>query len=242
MFHFEQRKFSSLPKVQQHKKCAELLRFLYETKQIHLLYQYNDLANWMGENPPSNLHEWKVLSDQYHYHLRQANQSLKEHRLLPKIRKGDQIAKNTEPLPILIYLDQIRSAHNVGSILRTAEAFSLGTVHFSNQTPFADHKQVQDAAMGAEAWVSCKKGIIWSECPRPIIALETSAQATTIYNYSFPKSFTLILGNEEYGCSDESLREADHLLEIPLFGRKNSLNVANAFAIAASLIRFTNFK
>jgi tRNA G18 (ribose-2'-O)-methylase SpoU len=56
-------------------------------------------------------------------------------------------------------------------------------------------------------------------------------------DFIFPASFTLILGNEEYGISNESLKLADYIVEIPLFGAKNSLNVACAFAIAASQIR-----
>ena len=47
---------------------------------------------------------------------------------------------------------------------------------------------------------------------------------------------TFPLGNEEYGCSKETLAMADYLLTIPLYGRKNSLNVSNAFAIAAQEI------
>ena len=153
------------------------------------------------------------------------------------MKKGDKEINTQEILPIAIYLDNLRSAHNVGSIIRTAEAMSLGTIHFSNKTPFIDQKQVQDTSMRTHEWIACKAGTLLSELPRPILLLETSAQAVPITDYIFPEVFTLIVGNEEYGCSDEALQLADIAIEIPLSGRKNSLNVANAFAIAAYEIR-----
>ena len=69
-----------------------------------------------------------------------------------------------------------------------------------------------------------------------VIVLETSPQSQPIYQFHFPDAFTLVIGNEEYGCSENSIQLADALVEIPMAGRKNSLNVANAYAIAASEI------
>ena len=177
----------------------------------------------------------QTIADRYHYHLQQAGFGQKEHHLLPKVRTGDKTSAQPS-LPIAIYLDQIRSAHNVGSIIRTVEAFSLGTLYFSASTPFITHKQVQDTAMGSAAWVSCHRNIPLDSLPKPLIALETSEEAASLYDFIFPSTFTLVLGNEEYGCSEETLKAADIILEIPLRGRKNSLNVANAFAIVASEI------
>ena len=88
-------------------------------------------------------------------------------------------------------------------------------------------------AMGAAALVPCFRNVLLNDLPRPIIALDTSDEAISLNDFIFPASFTLVLGNEEYGISDAALRLADILVEIPLFGVKNSLNVACAFAIAA---------
>ena len=55
--------------------------------------------------------------------------------------------------------------------------------------------------------------------------------------FTSPESFTLILGNEEYGLSDEWLEACDHIVTIPMYGFKNSLNVASAYSIAAYEIR-----
>ena len=222
---FSKKKFQGLSTQQQHKKCSELLRKLY-------LAEYNQMQCWMDGEPLHNPTA-EQLSNRYHEHLDLAKVCLKEHRLLPRIDQGDRCAPVAEKLPVDIYLDQIRSAHNVGSILRTVEAFSLGSVIFSPKTPYVDSPQVQKTSMGAHRYVECRQGTLVT---RPLIALETSPDATPIEAFAFPDHFTLAIGNEEYGCSEEILSSADHLVAIPLWGRKNSLNVANAFAIAAAEI------
>lgn len=231
---FTKRKFLQLDGPQRHKKCAELLRKCFEEKTTDFEY-YNVLLEWMHFNPYV-YQDLKTLADRYHWHLQQAGLSLKEHNLLPALRTGDRIAKLDFP-NVAIYLDHVRSAYNVGSILRTTEALRIGKVYFSEKTPFIDNEKVQRTAMGAAALVPCFQNVNLSSLPRPIIALDTSDAAIPLEEFVFPEVFTLILGNEEYGISNDALKEADHLIEIPLFGAKNSLNVACAFAIAAAKIR-----
>lgn len=245
---FTKRKFQSLTNERQHKKCSELLKSLYEDllnqKPIENLFQhYLELRSWMvpeeievaSKLEPKELN-LKQLADHYHYHLRLANKQNREHNLLSSIRKCDR--EDGEPIGTFdVYLDQLRSAHNVGSIIRTVEAFAFGSIYFSQQTPFTDNKQVQDASMGTAQWVNCSRDKSLHELRKPVIALETSNHAISLYDFIFPEAFTLVVGNEEYGCSDETLKIADFILEIPLRGRKNSLNVANAFAITVSEIQ-----
>ncbi|MBS4167968.1 TrmH family RNA methyltransferase [Parachlamydia sp. AcF125] len=240
MFDFTKRKFLGLPIERQHKKCAELIRFLYAQKvekeeREKLLETYQTLLSWMKMDLMA-LGNFKSLADQFHFHLKKAKMSLKEWNLLPQISTQDREKGWEEPGLIAIYLDNIRSAFNVGSIIRTVEAFSLGSVYFSKDTPFIEHAQVQKASMGTFEWVTCFKDVSLPDLPKPLIALETSPDALSLYDFVFPEIFSLILGNEEYGCSESTLKEADFLLQIPLTGRKNSINVANAFAIAAGEI------
>lgn len=236
---FTKPKFLGLPLKQQHKKCATLLRLLYDLllakNEVNtLLSHYNELQSWMELSPLETV-GMQPVSDRYHEHLSLAEQSLREHNLLPCITTKDR--DTAEPtLPIAIYLNHLRSAYNVGSILRTVEGLSIGTVYFSDNTPYIDHKQVQDSSMGAYEHVECKRCHSLDSLPRPLIVMETSEEAIPLNNYIFPKSFTLIMGNEEYGCSKEVLQQADHLVTIPMRGRKNSLNVANAFSMAAQEI------
>ena len=239
MYNFTKKKFLSLPIERQHKKCAELLHCLYNKllnkKEVEEEQQiYQQLQEWMNE-PIIHSFSIQQIADLFHDHLRHAAISKKEHHLLPQVRKGDR-EQGEKAWPIAIYLDHIRSAHNVGSIIRTVESLSLGDLYFSPQTPFVTHKQVQDTAMGAIQWTHCIQGKNLTSLPRPIIALETSPDALSLYDMIFPSSFTLVVGNEEYGCSEETLKHADYLVEIPLRGHKNSLNVANAFAMVASEI------
>lgn len=189
----------------------------------------------MNLNPylPTDL---KALADRYHWHLTAAGLNLKEHNLLPTIRTGDHTPKCGFP-DIAIYLDNVRSAYNVGSILRTTEALRIGQVHFGGKTPFIDNEKVQRTAMGAAELVPVFQNTPLSALPRPIIVLDTCDEGISVSEFIFPPTFTLILGNEEYGTSNEALKEANHILQIPLFGAKNSINVACAFAIAAAEIR-----
>lgn len=236
MFDFTQKKFESLPLKRQHKKCAEYLRYIYDHSDLSLeLNSYNEMLQWMGENPIHTINH-EIVADRYHWHLKHADISKKEHHLLPLIRTGDKEQSEAKELPIAIYLDNIRSAHNIGSMIRTTEALKLGKLYFSKATPYIDHKQVQDTSMGTYEWVSCNREIPLEELPRPIIALETAENAISLYNFLFPPSFTLVVGNEEYGCSESTLKMADYIVEIPLRGRKNSLNVANALALVAGEI------
>lgn len=229
---FTQLKFANLPLPQQHKKAAEALRSYIEIPSNSSLEYYLTISGWLGLSLPDNA-PFHLLSDRYHWHLDQAGRSHQEHNFL--IQKKD--ATSTIPfLPIAIYLHQLRSAFNVGSIIRTTEAFRLGALYFSSDTPFATHSKVQKASMGAWESVACYQVTCIETLPRPWIALETAINAPPVQEAVFPQRFTLMLGNEEYGLPDDLLAQVDSCVQIPLVGSKNSLNVAAAFAIAAAQI------
>lgn len=225
---FQKAKFDSLPLKQRHKKAAELLRAHYTAPQSSTLAGYQTLASYLALDPVEDTQE--ALSNRYHLHLILADQSHAEHNLLPT-KQHDHLSG--EPfLPNAIYLDNLRSAFNVGSILRTVEAFRLGSVLFGGLTPTADNPKVQKASMGCANLVPRA-----AELPRPFIALETAESATPIQNFQWPEQFTLIVGNEEYGVSQEMLDQTDHIVSIDLHGGKGSLNVGVALGIAGSYIR-----
>lgn len=237
---FSKPKFYKLTLEQKHKKCSETLRIIYETilineAHIDLLNRYNEMLSWLDMLPFISS-DMKKIADQYHMHLSLAKINLKEHNLLPSLRTGDREPKE-DFLNNAIFLDNIRSAYNVGSILRTTEALRIGTVYFAKKTPFIDNKKVIKTAMGSAEIIPCIKKDDLKNLPRPFIALDTANDAIDIYDFIFPKQFTLILGNEEYGISDEVLKEINYALEIPMLGMKNSINVACAYGIAASQIR-----
>lgn len=230
------KQFLKLDLKQRHKKCAELLRALYETKSSDLS-EYNALLSWLKFNPYTYTDE-KALADRYHWHLQHAGQSLKEYHLLPSLRTGAHSPKCDFP-NIAIYLDHVRSPYNVGNILRTMEGLRIGKLYFSEKTPFIDNEKVYRTSLGAADLVPCFQGVSLSELPRPLIALDPSDAAIPVADFQFPESFTLILGNEEVGISKEVLEQVDAIIEVPLFGKSNAINIGSAFAITAAQIRST---
>lgn len=215
-----------------HKKAASALKAAYLDQALFPYYQ--ELEEELSLPPIPYTKE--ALADRYHEHLKIATILLKEDRFLPKITHLDSLSK--EPfLPIDIYLDNLRSAHNIGSIIRTTESFRLGAICFSEKTPTTSHPKIAKSAMGSDTFVTCREKVPLTALRRPLIAIETHENATSLYKFSFPQSFSLLLGNEEYGLSKASLDCADMIVKIPLLGAKNSLNVAAAFAILASEIR-----
>jgi len=229
---FNKKKFLSLTKKQQHKQAAALLCLFHEKGRPSDLEKYQKLCLWLDILPVES--SFHALSDRYHYHLKKALISIREHHFL--VNRIDSLSQ-VPYLPLVIYLENLRSGYNVGSILRTVEAFRLGSVYFSPDTPGTDNKKVRDAAMGTAEYVPSRPGVPLSELPHPLIALETAKTAPAYFDFEFPKKGCLMLGNEEYGLRPETIQRADAIVKIPLLGLKNSLNVSCAFAILAAHIR-----
>jgi tRNA G18 (ribose-2'-O)-methylase SpoU len=214
--------------------AADLLRFLYLEKNP-TWQRYTIVEEWLHLST-LDLTCNEEICKRYHYHLEKAGVTVKEHHFLPKVRRSDSPSESPF-LPIAIVLENLRSAFNVGSILRTTEAFRLGQLFITPHTPFTDSHKVLKTALGAENFVSCFPCPDFATLPKPIIALETVENAPPIQDFQFPRSFTLLLGNEETGLSAHALSQADAFIHIPMFGYKNSLNVGCAFAIVASYVR-----
>lgn len=134
-------------------------------------------------------------------------------------------------LPINLYMDDLRSPFNIGSIFRSAECFGVKNIFISQDTTSPEHKRSLRTSMG------CTEKVNWivkdiKDLPNPIFALELGG--TPIDEFDFPESGTVIIGNEELGISPEALKLCDSSLgrvSIPLYGGKSSLNVANATSI-----------
>lgn len=225
---FNKNKFLKLELKQQHKKCAEFLQHILAHSLD--LSHYNELCSWLEIVPVAN--DQKAIQDRYHWHIAKSSTQISENRFF--ISTEDKETGQAF-LPITIYLDHLRAAQNVGSILRTIEAFRLGKVAFSENMCRMDHPQVVKCSMGTSNWLEYVETPL-KDLPRPIIGVETVATAPHYFDFAFPDSFTLAVGNEEYGLSDEVIQLADQVVQIPLYGRKNSINVACAFAIIAAEI------
>lgn len=142
--------------------------------------------------------------------------------------------------PLHVICDNIRSSFNVGSIFRSADCLGVEQVHLSGYTAKPDHPKTLKAAMGTERWVQWQwyahgKDAITAvqKSGLPVIAIETLAHAPSIYQFSWPRRCALMFGNERHGLAADLIRAADHVCQIPVYGYKNSLNIATAFALTA---------
>lgn len=230
--------FLSLNSGAKKRILAKLVRRVYlNASDSDAVEHYIRLSSYENVFPPLPP-EPEGLSHLYHSLMESIKPNEETPQLLPQIRRLDHKEKQTPFLPYCIYLDQIRSAYNLGSIIRTLEAFRLGTLHLSPYCPSKEHKEIAKTALGAQHHIQIFENAKIEELPRPWIALETGENAHNYASFPFPQSGgTLIFGNEEFGISNSILSQADFLVEIPLQGMKNSLNVANAFSIIASRVR-----
>ncbi len=151
--------------------------------------------------------------------------------------------------PLILILHDIRSAHNVGSIFRTADGAGVDEIILTGYTPCppkpgtlylsdAD-KALQKTALGAETSVPWRQV---ASLPRlltrlhiegyELVALEQMPGSIDYRDYRPGKHIALILGNEVEGVAPEILKRSDHVIEIPMYGAKNSLNVSVATGIA----------
>lgn len=144
-------------------------------------------------------------------------------------------------IPCIFVLDNIRSAFNVGSIIRNFDGLGGEAIYFTGYTTTPEYEQVQKTSMGSHEKLRYKN---FSHL-RPaleelrslgfrLIAVETAQPAKTIYEHFDPTPSAFILGNERFGLDAETIKLCDEVRYIPLHGFKNSLNVA----VASALIGF----
>lgn len=156
---------------------------------------------------------------------------------------------------MVVILENIRSVHNVGSIFRTADSLGVKNIYLAGITPspldrFGKfRKDFAKTALGAETflkWRRFEKTEDALETLRrkkfKILAVEQAAKSVPYYKYKMKKKdfakIALLLGNEISGVSKEALRLSDKILEIPMLGKKESLNVAISFAIVGFGLKY----
>lgn len=160
-----------------------------------------------------------------------------------QLKKTDQTVRratfNKSNAKLHIVLDNIRSAFNVGSIFRTADAVGNCKIYLCGITTDIDNPKLYKTALGAtdtvpsmyfgdpmEALNLIQKSQI------PIYSLELTDSAEHFQKLTYPKPLALILGHERLGVSQPFLDNSQKQIYIPMNGMKESLNVANAGAIA----------
>lgn len=138
-----------------------------------------------------------------------------------------------------LYLDDIRSPFNLGSIFRTAEAFGVAKILLSPDCPSPEHRRALRSSMGCTElvpWERMKKDALVGEAEKPggrkIFALELGG--SDIGSFGFPEDGIAVIGSEELGVSPAARAAAEKslgLVSIPISGLKGSINVSVAFGI-----------
>lgn len=144
----------------------------------------------------------------------------------------------------VLILNDIRSVHNVGAIFRTADAIGIDKIYITGYTPAPfdrfgrKRNDISKAALGAEKTVDWEyeesvETLIASlkEKGYTLLALEQSKDSIDYKKFEVNTDVAILLGNEVYGVSKELLEEVDVVLEIPMMGKKESLNVSVATGI-----------
>jgi 23S rRNA (guanosine2251-2'-O)-methyltransferase len=161
---------------------------------------------------------------------------------------NNYIMQKNKRNPITVILEDIRSALNVGAIFRTCDAVLAEKLVLTGITPYPPHNKIPKTALGSidtVPWIYKKnKNDIFSEFNPKIglVAIEITDDAIDLYNYTFPKNVAIVLGNEISGVSAELLSKCIATIKIPMYGQKESLNVATSCGIVLyEIIRQWNF-
>lgn len=160
---------------------------------------------------------------------------------------------------IVLIAHNLRSSHNVGSLLRTAEGLGVKEVYLTGYTPYPKQtsdgrlphltakidSRISKTALGAEKTLGKHDNIdsVFSNLKKAgytVAAVEQAEQSVRLPDFKPPAKLALVVGREVEGIEQEILDQCDAVLEIPMSGKKESYNVAQAAAMALYHCRFAN--
>ena len=126
-------------------------------------------------------------------------------------------------MPYRVALDNMRSAFNVGSIIRVIDAVGFESVLLSASTPGKENGQVKKTAMTCTEWIPLRKYenlapalIRAKEDDYSIIGIETIPSSSSYTKYPWSKKGILVVGNEEYGISEDVMKACDGFVHLPM--------------------------
>ena len=153
--------------------------------------------------------------------------------------------KMKKQIEAILIIPDIRSAINVGSIFRTADAVGISKIYLTGYTPRPTdqfgriQKDIAKSALGAETWIP------WEYRKTPsailttlkkngykIIGLEQNKNSVDYRKIKVSGKIAFIVGREVEGLSPNILKKCDLIAEIPMYGKKESLNVSVACGVA----------
>jgi tRNA G18 (ribose-2'-O)-methylase SpoU len=159
--------------------------------------------------------------------------------------------KRSKKTPVIAVLENIRSAYNVGSLFRTADAFLLESIYLIGYTAQPPHKEIKKTALGAEDTVEwhyfadTKSAIEkLKENGYKVYAVEQVVNSISLENLTIDndEKIAVIFGNEVSGVEQDNILLCDGCIEIPQLGMKHSLNIATAAGVVLWEIIRTRMK
>lgn len=155
-------------------------------------------------------------------------------------RKSAEEFRQAPKNPIIIVLENIRSAYNVGSVFRTADAFLIESIYICGYSARPPHKEIKKTALGAEETVEWKHFKTASEAISElksknynVFAVEQAEKSYKLQHIDFSndEKIAVVFGNEVTGVDQSTINSCDGCIEIPQFGMKHSLNIATAAGV-----------
>lgn len=155
-------------------------------------------------------------------------------------RKSVEEFRRSDKIPIIAVLENVRSAYNVGSVFRTADAFLIEAIYICGYTAFPPHKEIKKTALGADETVKWKHFKNIAEAITEIRSRDYKVyaveQAVDSYklqaiSYEPDEKIAVIFGNEVTGVEQSTIEQSDGCIEIPQLGMKHSLNISVAAGI-----------
>ncbi len=155
-------------------------------------------------------------------------------------RKSVDEFRQSDKFPIIIVLENIRSAYNVGSVFRTSDAFLIEAIYICGYTSKPPHKEIKKTALGAEETVSWKHFETSAEAIEELKSKKYKVFAVEQAMDSHPlqrvevranEKIAVVFGNEVAGVEQSTIHFCDGCIEIPQLGMKHSLNIATAAGV-----------
>lgn len=150
-------------------------------------------------------------------------------------RVSESEFKEQEKFPIIVILNDIRSLTNVGTFFRTCDAFNVQKIFLCGITATPPHREIQKTALGATETVTWEHRENIMELVNELKAdgikvcsIEQTEETTMLQDVHKLQddTYALVFGNEVNGVDQDVIDASDHILEIPQFGTKHSLNVS----------------
>ncbi len=155
-------------------------------------------------------------------------------------RKSVDEFRQSEKMPVIIILENIRSAYNVGSVFRTSDAFLIEAIYITGYSAKPPHKEIKKTALGAEDTVTWKYFETAAEAIEEARSLGYNVYAAEQAENSYKlnaigfepdEKIAVVFGNEVTGVEQSTILLCDGCIEIPQLGMKHSLNIATAAGI-----------